>query len=154
MKIKTDPYPLLHKPCKRVTQFDNSLRHLAEKMSEMVAEADGVGLAANQIGVNQRVCMVFMNKYAFTLVNPTAIYFPEEHEVEEGCLSLPGRKFLVKRPKKLIVHFQTLEGTKLTIVPEDPYLVQVLCHELDHTNGVLICDHGIEVIHDEQGILK
>lgn len=142
--IRTDDDPILRKQSKPVEKFDEKLKILVEDMIETMHDADGVGLAAPQIGLLKRVIVVDL----YDEVGPMALINPEIVEdsgaiiAEEGCLSLPGRHGFVERPAVVKVNYQSLEGESLQMVGEE-LLARVLCHEIDHLNGVLYIDKAI-----------
>ena len=97
-KILTDQEPALHKTCRPVVNFDERLHKLLDDMKETLAEANGVGLAAPQVGILRRVVIVDTGEEILELVNPTLLETGGEQTGPEGCLSVPGRYGLVKRP--------------------------------------------------------
>ena len=97
-KILTDREPALHKVCKPVEKFDGRLHRLLDDMKDTLLEANGVGLAAPQVGILRRVVIVDTGEEILELINPELIETDGEQEGPEGCLSVPGRYGLVKRP--------------------------------------------------------
>jgi len=97
-KILTDKDPALHKVCKPVTAFDWKLHKLLDDMAQTMVEANGVGLAAPQVGILRRVVVVDTGEGILELVNPTLVETDGEQIGAEGCLSVPGKYGLVKRP--------------------------------------------------------
>ncbi len=149
--IVTAENPLLRKKSKKVTRFDDSLCSLVEDMFDTMYGAQGLGLAAPQIGVLQRVFIVEMlpevdedgNEIApgksYVLVNPEIVKMRGEEEVEEGCLSVPGYRGLVKRATWIVIKGQNLRGKRVRFRAED-LLAQAFQHELDHLDGILYLD--------------
>ncbi|MFN8006555.1 MAG: peptide deformylase [Terriglobia bacterium] len=137
--------PTLHQICEPVTTFDESLAGLAQNMVETMYGAPGVGLAAPQIGVLKRLIIVdptFGKKEGslLMLVNPEIILAEGEQYEEEGCLSIPEFTAKVHRPFRIAVSGKRVSGDEIVIEGEG-LLSRVLCHEIDHLNGVLFIDH-------------
>lgn len=145
--VKADN-PLLRQPAKRVTEFDGSLRRLAQDMVETMHSVGGVGLAAPQVGVALRIAVIqlpsdYKNRMAGRLVilcNPVLVRAWGGWEPEEGCLSLPGYTGFVPRADMVLVRAQNLEGEWYRIRGRGT-MAQALQHEIDHLNGVLFFDH-------------
>lgn len=135
-KILTDKEPALHKVCKPVTSFDRKLHKLLDDMRETLEEAQGVGLAAPQVGILRRVVIVDTGEEILELVNPTLIETDGEQEGPEGCLSVPGRYGLVKRPYYAKVRAQDRYGDWYEAEGEE-LIGRCFCHELDHLDGIL-----------------
>lgn len=142
--IRTDNDPILRKVSKEVTSFDEKLDVLVEDMIETMHHADGVGLAAPQIGVLKRVIVfdLYDEDGPMALINPRIIDQNGLQMEEEGCLSLPGRHGVVKRPLTVTVQFEDLDGESYEITG-DELLARVLCHEIDHLDGILYIDKQI-----------
>ena len=142
LRIIHYPDPRLRKVCAPVTRFDDELRALVERMYELMATGKGVGLAAPQVGVLQRLFVMNpsgepQNNRVF--INPEIREPHGSVEGEEGCLSLPGVHVRVRRAQRCRVTAQALDGSPIDIVVQD--LVARICqHETDHLNGVLILD--------------
>lgn len=142
--IRKDEDPILRKKSKVVEQFDDKLKVLVEDMIETMHEADGVGLAAPQIGILKRLIVVdlYDEEGPKVFVNPV-IENPSGCQIgEEGCLSLPGRHGFVERPDFLKLKYQDLEGKHHVLEAED-FFARVLCHEVDHLEGILYIDRAI-----------
>ncbi len=144
--IRTDNDPVLRKVAREVTVFDEKLEVLVEDMIETMHDADGVGLAAPQIGILKRVIVfdLYDDEGPMALINPRIVDQSGIQMEEEGCLSLPGRHGIVKRPLSVTVQFEDLDGESYEIVGEE-LLARVLCHEIDHLDGVLYIDKQIIV---------
>jgi peptide deformylase len=134
--ILTDQEPALHKTCKPVTSFDKKLHKLLDDMQETLVEANGVGLAAPQVGILRRVVIVDTGEEILELVNPTLIETDGEQVGPEGCLSVPGRYGLVKRPNFAKVRAQDRYGDWYEAEGEE-LIARCFCHELDHLDGIL-----------------
>ena len=148
LQMRVFPDPILRRRARKVTQFNAKLAQLAADMVETMHTHRGVGLAANQVGVMQRMCVVEMEDWeeALVLVNPEIIRREGLREVEEGCLSLPGYRGMVNRAERIRVRYQDLAG-KPQRLKADCMLAQAIEHETDHLNGILYIDHLIA--HDQ-----
>ena len=138
--ILTDGDPALHKVCRPVTQFDEKLHDLLDDMKETLAQANGAGLAAPQVGILRRaVIVVDANDEMLELVNPEIIAREGEQEGFEGCLSVPGRWGVVKRPMKAKVRAQDRNGNFFEVEGEE-IVARCFCHEIDHLDGHLFTE--------------
>jgi peptide deformylase len=135
-KILTDKDPALHKVCKPVESFDRKLHKLLDDMAETMDDAGGVGLAAPQVGILRRVVVVDTGDGVLELVNPELIETSGEQEGAEGCLSVPGKYGLVKRPYIAKVRAQDRDGNWFEAEGEE-LIGRCFCHELDHLDGIL-----------------
>ena len=135
-KILTDQEPALHKVCKPVEKFDDRLRRLLDDMNETLVDSGGVGLAAPQVGILRRVVVVDVGDEIVELVNPELLETDGEQEGPEGCLSVPGRYGLVKRPFYAKVRAQDRDGNWFEAEGEE-LIARCFCHELDHLDGIL-----------------
>ena len=135
-KILMDKEPALHKVCRPVEKFDKRLHRLLDDMKETLQEANGVGLAAPQVGILRRVVVVDTGEEILELVNPTLLETSGEQEGPEGCLSVPGRYGLVKRPNVAKVRAQDRNGEWFEAEGEE-LTARCFCHELDHLDGIL-----------------
>ena len=135
-KILTDKDPALHKVCKPVEKFDWRLHKLLDDMAETLEEANGVGLAAPQVGILRRVVVVDTGDGILELVNPVMLETDGEQEGPEGCLSVPGRYGLVKRPYYAKVRAQDRNGEWFEAEGEE-LIGRCSCHELDHLDGIM-----------------
>ena len=135
-KILTDKDPALHKVCKPVVNFDNKLHKLLDDMAETLEEAQGVGLAAPQIGILRRVVIVDTGEEILELVNPVMLETDGEQVGPEGCLSVPGKYGLVKRPYYAKVRAQDRFGDWYEVEGEE-LIGRCFCHELDHLDGIV-----------------
>ena len=135
-KILTDKEPALHKVCKPVEKFDAKLHKLLDDMADTLEEANGVGLAAPQIGILRRVVIVDTGEGILELINPEIIETDGEQEGAEGCLSVPGKYGLVKRPYIAKVKAQDRYGDWYEVEGEE-LIARCFCHELDHLDGIV-----------------
>ncbi len=130
--------------CKDVTEFDERLSVLIDDMIETMFALDGVGLAAPQVGILRRVCVVCVDgEKIYELVNPRVIKQSGRQSGMEGCLSVPNRRGTVERPKKLVVEAFDRHGNK-AVHRVDGFLAVAFCHEMDHLDGVLFIDKIIK----------
>jgi len=138
-KILTDKEPALHKVCKPVTSFDGKLHKLLEDMAETLVDSGGVGLAAPQVGILRRVVLVDVGmeeNEILELINPEMIETDGEQYGPEGCLSVPGKYGLVKRPYYAKVRAQDRYGEWFEAEGEE-LIARCFCHELDHLDGIV-----------------
>ena len=135
-KILTDAEPALHKVCRPVEKFDRRLHKLLDDMRQTLAEANGVGLAAPQVGILRRVVIVDTGEEILELVNPELLETDGEQVGAEGCLSVPGKYGLVKRPYYAKVRAQDRSGDWFEAEGEE-LIARCFCHELDHLDGIV-----------------
>ena len=126
----------MNKECRPVEKFDAKLAELLEDMKETLADANGAGLAAPQVGILRQVCVVDAGDGPIELVNPEIIATEGEQNGAEGCLSYPGEYGLVKRPMKVTVRAQDRQGNWFERTGEG-LCARAFCHEIDHLHGVL-----------------
>lgn len=134
---------LLRKKSKPVRVFDEYLWNLLDDMKETMHHKNGMGLAAVQVGILKRVIIIEANNMFVELINPVITKERGEDIEEEGCLSVGTMTGLVKRPMEVTVTAQDRYGYNFTITGEK-YLARVLCHEIDHLDGVLFIDKMIK----------
>ena len=143
-KITTLPgdAPVLRTPARAVTRFDATLRALLDDMADSMYGAQGVGLAAPQIGVPLRVVLLGIPaRPPFPLINPEIVERGGERELTEGCLSVPGYRGAVLRSETVKVRAQDPQGREIEISAEGDLLAHALEHEIDHINGTVYIDH-------------
>lgn len=138
-KILTDQDPALHKVCRPVEKFDRKLEKLLDDMKETLADANGVGLAAPQVGILRRVVVVDTGEEVLELVNPSLVETDGEQIGGEGCLSVPGKYGLVKRPYYAKVRAQDRSGEWFEAEGEE-LIARCFCHELDHLDGIVFTE--------------
>ena len=134
--ILSDKEPALHKVCKPVTNFDSKLHRLLDDMRETLIQSGGVGLAAPQVGILRRVVLVDTGEEILELVNPSLLETDGEQTDAEGCLSIPGKYGIVKRPYYAKVRAQDRNGNWFEAEGEE-LTARCFCHELDHLDGIL-----------------
>jgi peptide deformylase len=137
--------PILEKPGAPVKKFDAELEQLAEDMFASMYAAQGVGLAAPQIGLSLRIAVVDVTagknpEAKIVLANPEIIHAEGEVREEEGCLSVPGFRGYVLRPQFVTIKAQNAKGEEFEIRGEN-LLARAFCHEIDHLNGILFLQH-------------
>ena len=138
-KILTVSEPALHKVCKPMVNFDNRLFRLLGDMRETLVDSGGVGLAAPQVGILRRVVLVDTGEEILELINPTLVAVDGEQVGAEGCLSVPGKYGLVKRPYWAKVRAQDRNGNWFEVEGEE-LIARCFCHELDHLDGIIYTD--------------
>ena len=148
-KILTDKDPSLHKVCRPVEKFDGRLHKLLDDMVETMQDAHGVGLAAPQIGILRRVVVVDTGDGVLELVNPTLLETSGEEMGPEGCLSVPGKYGLVKRPYYAKVRAQDCNGDWYEAEGEE-IIARCFCHELDHLDGIVYTEVMERFLLDEE----
>lgn len=141
--VLTDGEPALSKISRPVTEFNSRLHTLLDDMMDTLDKANGVGLAAPQVGVLRRAVIVLETnvelddeEYYIELINPIIINREGEQNGTEGCLSIPGKFGFVTRPEKVTVRAQDRDGNTFEVKGEG-LTARCFCHELDHLNGVL-----------------
>ncbi|HEY2548383.1 MAG TPA: peptide deformylase [Candidatus Acidoferrum sp.] len=137
--------PILEKPTVPVKKFDAELEQLVEDMFASMYAAQGVGLAAPQIGLNLRLSVIDVTvgknpEAKIVIANPEIIHAEGEVREEEGCLSIPGFRGYVMRPQFVTVRAQNAKGELFEIRGEN-LLARAFCHEIDHLNGILFLQH-------------
>lgn len=137
--IRKNGDEILRKISKKVDDIDDRITILLDDMAETMRDAEGIGLAAPQVGVLRRIVVIDVGEGLIELINPVIVYEKGEQCREEGCLSVPGKSGVVKRPAKVIARALNRKGETVEINGED-LLATALCHEIDHLNGVLFID--------------
>ena len=130
---------ILRKVCRTQLTFDDRLALILDDMADTMYKAEGVGLAAPQIGILRRYCIVDVGDGIIELVNPVIENQSGSQSGEEGCLSIPGRYEEVERPMKVTVRAQDRNGKNFKIKAEG-FKARALCHEIDHLDGILYID--------------
>ena len=150
-KIVEQGDPCLSKVCRPVTEFNGRLHELLDDMLETLADANGAGLAALQVGVLRRVCIVIdMDSEEYIeLVNPEIIAQSGEQTGLEGCLSVPGKWGIVTRPNYVRVRAQDRDGNWFEVEGED-MTARCFCHEIEHLDGHLYTEHIDHFLSDEE----
>lgn len=135
------PDPVLRTVCEPVDTFDSTLRDVAEEMLALMRQHAGIGLAAPQVGLRQRLIVASIADRHLVLANPAIINASQPRDFVEGCLSLPGIQANVRRPERIRVTGYDMHGQRLSFGANGLW-ARVIQHELDHLNGVLILDYN------------
>lgn len=141
---------ILNKKCREVTKFDDRLHMLIDDMKETLEASNGLGLAAPQVGVLKRVCIVIDDEgEPIELVNPVIIKAEGEITIPEGCLSLPGKFGMVTRPEYVIIRAQDRFGNFFEGEGYD-MTARCFCHEFEHLDGHLFDEHIDRFLTDKE----
>ena len=142
LNIRLVPDPILFRKARKVAKITNQHKKLVQDMVETMTEHHGVGLAANQVGILERICVIQTPELeeAMVLVNPEIVTREGQREVEEGCLSVPGYRGMVVRSEKVRARALGLDSKQFKVDADD-LLAQALEHEIDHLNGIMYMDH-------------
>ena len=149
--ILTQENPRLRKTSKEVKEINDKIKQLLDDMAETMYQAQGVGLAAPQVGVLKKVVVVDVSEtrdQLLELINPEIIETEGEERDKEGCLSVPGETGIVIRPKKVKVRALNRDGETVEYEGED-LLARAFCHEIDHLSGVLFIDKTVPALEGE-----
>ncbi|MBQ1988314.1 MAG: peptide deformylase [Clostridia bacterium] len=138
---------VLRKICRTQLTFDDKLATILDDMAETMYKAEGVGLAAPQIGILRRFCVVDVGDGLIELINPVIIEKSGSQTGSEGCLSVPERFEEVERPLKVTVRAQDRNGNNI-VVSAEGFKARAFCHEIDHLDGVLYIDRVKKDIKD------
>ncbi len=148
-KILTQEEPALHKVCREVTKFDSKLHELLEDMTETLYDANGVGLAAPQVGILRRIVVIDTGDEVVEMINPKILETSGEQDGMEGCLSVPGEYWLVKRPNIVKATAQDRDGNWFEIEAEG-LIARCICHECDHLDGHLYTEFAYRKLTNEE----
>lgn len=150
LKILTDRDPTLRKSCREVDRITSRTITLLDDMVETMRRANGVGLAAPQVGVLRRIVVVECEpSEVYELINPVIVERDGSQSGHEGCLSVPGRVGIVERPMSVVVEATDRDGIRRRIRGEG-LLARAFCHELDHLEGRLYTDIAERMLSDEE----
>lgn len=125
--------------CKEVTEMTPRIEELIEDLIDTMYEADGVGLAAPQVGIRKRIAVVDVGEGPVVLINPVVVYSEGEQTGQEGCLSVPGKSGQVTRPMKVRVKTLNENMEEIEIEGEELF-ARAMLHEMDHLDGILYVD--------------
>ena len=149
-KIVLQGDEILKKKCRPVTEFNDRLHTLLDDMTDTLIDSGGVGLAAPQVGVLRRVCVVMNeDEEILELVNPEIIYTVGEQTGLEGCLSVPGKYGEVTRPNFVRVRAQDRDGNWFE-AEDEGLTARCFCHEIEHLDGHLFVEHTDHLLSDEE----
>ena len=132
--------PVLRQEAKSIDNIDGRIVQMVDDMVPAMYQAEGIGLAAPQVGIQKRLFVYDIGEGPQTLVNPEIVDSDGEWTFEEGCLSVPGLSFEIIRPKEVHLVGRDLNGNEVSI-EADELLARLFQHELDHLDGVLLLDH-------------
>ncbi len=141
--------PILRKTSRPVTKFDEKLWTLLGDMKETMYKSEGVGLAAVQVGILRRIVIVDVGDGLLELINPEIVTTDGEDEDVEGCLSVPGKRSLVKRPSYVKIRAQNRKGVWRFYEGND-LKARCFCHEIDHLDGILYIDKAEKELSDDE----
>lgn len=145
--------PVLRSRSKEVDEITNKTRELIDNMIDSMEEAEGIGLAAPQIGILQRVIVVEIEDDLKVTINPVAVKKKGEAVAEEGCLSVPGKTGLVKRAEEVTIKGLNEKGEDVKYELEG-LKARAFLHEIDHLDGILFVDKALEVKEKEPEIME
>lgn len=148
-KILTFEDRALHKTCRPVTKFDEKLHTLLDDMAETLTDANGAGLAAPQVGILRRVFIMDTGDGIVEFINPEILETKGEQDGMEGCLSLPGDFWMVKRPSYVKAKAQDRNGNWFEFEGEE-IMARCICHETDHLNGHVYTEIAYRKLSDEE----
>ena len=140
--------PALYKVCRPVEKFDERLGELLDDMAETMYQANGVGLAAPQVGILRRVIVIDVGDGIIELVNPRILRTAGSETTSEGCLSFPGEYGLVERPTEVEIEAEDRHGKTFRMTGHD-LLARAFCHETDHLDGKVFKTIAIEMLDEE-----
>lgn len=151
LTIRLEGDNVLRKVCKKVEDYDKKLKILIDDMIETMHDKNGIGLAASQVGRLKRIITVDLYdetgpKY---YINPEIIEEKGKSTLVEACLSIPDRSGYVERPTSIVVKANDIDGNEYEFVAKDLH-ARVICHEIDHLNGVLFIDKIVEIDDEEE----
>lgn len=145
--IRTAGDTVLAKKCKEITEVTPKITELIDDMLETMYDANGVGLAAPQVGILKRVVVIDVGEGPIVMINPVIIKADGEQIGDEGCLSVPGKAGQVKRPNHVVARFYDEDMNECEVEGEE-LLARAICHELDHLDGHLYIEKVIGSLHD------
>ena len=148
LQIRKEGDPILRMIAEPVEVFDGALIQLLENMAYTMEEAEGVGLAAPQVGVRKRICVIDVGEGLIELINPRITVKAGKQREIEGCLSCPQQYGVTERPMKVTVKAQNRHGRYFNITGTG-LLARAFCHEIDHLDGILFIDHAIQMVDEE-----
>lgn len=144
-KIRISGDPILRKKSKDIKEISERIKILLDDMIDTMNEAEGVGLAAPQVGVLRRAVVIDVGEGPIKIINPEILETEGEAVDIEGCLSVPERSGSVSRPERVKIKYLDIEGNENILEGKD-LLARAICHELDHLDGILYIDKMIEEI--------
>lgn len=148
-EIRLDNDPILRKKSKEITEITDRIKILLDDMIDTMNEAEGVGLAAPQVGILRRAVVIDIGEGPIKLINPIILESKGEVVDIEGCLSIPGRSGTVSRPEWVKIKYIDIDG-KEKVLEGSGLLARAICHEVDHLDGILYTDKIIEEVEVEE----
>ena len=149
LNILTEEDPLLRKKSKEITEITPRIKQLLDDMIQTMRQANGVGLAAPQVGVLRRAVVIECEEnVVYKLINPKIVFQEGIQKGPEGCLSIPGKSGTVERPNHVIVSALNENGEEIQVDGQE-LLARALCHEIDHLDGFLYIDKAEEISDNE-----
>jgi len=139
--------PLLRRESKKVTEMTGRLNELIDDMFDTMYDADGVGLAAPQVGIRKQICVIDTGEKPLVLINPEILELEGEQEGREGCLSVPGKYGIVKRAAHVVVRALDRDMNE-QIIEADDLEARAIQHEVDHLSGVMYVDKVLDGLHE------
>src|SRR6516162_2709486 len=159
LQLRYYPDEVLMQKAKKISRFDSSVRKLAQDMLDTMYENNGVGLAAPQVGVSQRIMVIDVSgedepNRPIVFINPQITKKEGELVGLEGCLSFPGVFFEVKRANRIVVRYQNLSGKEVKLEAEGNLLCRAIQHEVDHLDGEIFIDKAVSRLAAELELSK
>jgi len=148
-QIRKDGDEVLRKISKPVDVIDKKILSLLEDMADTMYKADGVGLAAPQIGILKRIVVIDVGDGLYEMINPVILEQSGEQDGMEGCLSMPGVSGKVKRPMHVTARYTDRNGEVVTIEGSELF-ARAICHELDHLDGILYKDKAYRMYTEKE----
>ena len=146
--VKLGESDVLRKKAHPVKLIDRRTQALLKDMAETMYAAEGVGLAAPQVGILRRIVVIDVGDGLVELINPEIISAEGAEVGPEGCLSVPGRRGTVERPTRVVVRALDRKGRQIELTAEG-FFARAVCHELDHLDGIVYVDKMIEDVTDK-----
>ena len=146
-QIRLQGDSILNKKCREVTQVTPRIRELVQDMLDTMYEANGVGLAAPQVGVLRRIAVIDIGEGPYVFINPQILESSGEQEGDEGCLSLPGKAGNVRRPNYVKARAFDLDMKPFEVEGEELF-ARAMCHEFDHLDGHMYTEKVEGGLHD------
>ncbi|MDG2769783.1 peptide deformylase, partial [Vibrio parahaemolyticus] len=147
-QIRLEGDPILRKKSKEVKLIDEKIIQLAQDMIETMRDANGIGLAAPQVGILKRIIVIEGEDNPIIAINPKIVYSEGEITDLEGCLSVPGFSGFVKRPEKITVEY-TNEKNENIVIDVNGYFARVFLHEIDHLDGIVYIDVAEKIFREQ-----
>lgn len=150
LNIVKEGDPILRKKSRSIEVIDDRIKQLAEDMLETMRSADGVGLAAVQVGKLRRMVIVEVEPgKPYIMINPVIIKREGKQNEAEGCLSVPGKWAITDRPETVTVRATGIDGKEYTVTGSG-LTARAFCHELDHLEGVLFTDNAVRMLSEDE----